>query len=147
MKSPAVQDTTDYRTLWIEALRSGDHQQGTSTMLRDSNGAMCCLGVACEVVDPDGWEADITEAQSIFGPRTRTELYFGKDGSERFDASPPQWVMDLVGIDRNTVNRLINLNDCERKTFNQIADWLEAKWEAEEGRPRSRSRARAKVSA
>lgn len=38
---------------WLEALRSGNYKQG-SHRLRDGN-TFCCLGVLCDIIDPDGW--------------------------------------------------------------------------------------------
>jgi hypothetical protein len=42
--------------LWVEALRSGEYQQGRH-FLNDGDGHYCCLGVLCELyrkhVDPD----------------------------------------------------------------------------------------------
>lgn len=40
---------------WIHALRSGSYKQGKYT-LRDIGNNFCCLGVLCDVVDPDRWE-------------------------------------------------------------------------------------------
>lgn len=42
---------------WVAALRSGTYKQ-TKGYLR-VNDAMCCLGVACDLIDPDGWESTI----------------------------------------------------------------------------------------
>ena len=33
---------------WTKALRSGNYDQGTGTLLDD--GHFCCLGVACDIV-------------------------------------------------------------------------------------------------
>lgn len=45
----------DIRNRWMEALRSGKYKQ-TRYKMQDSEG-YCCLGVLCDVVDPDGWKA------------------------------------------------------------------------------------------
>ena len=48
------------KDLWIEALRSGDYEQGREALCRvDSSGnaRYCCLGVLAEVVEgEDAWE-------------------------------------------------------------------------------------------
>jgi hypothetical protein len=41
---------------WCEALESGRYKQGRSALRRDD--AFCCLGVACDLLDPTGWRAD-----------------------------------------------------------------------------------------
>ena len=39
---------------WIKALRSGDYKQGTDC-LRSNTNQYCCLGVACDLIDPALW--------------------------------------------------------------------------------------------
>lgn len=51
------------RTKWLPALKSGLYRQTTGRMFRNFMESqipqMCCLGVACDVLDPEGWhEAD-----------------------------------------------------------------------------------------
>ena len=38
---------------WVRALRSGKYEQATGA-LRNEDG-FCCLGVLCDVYDPDKW--------------------------------------------------------------------------------------------
>ena len=52
----------DIKDKWLEALRSGAYNQTTSRLKRrDEQGAMyyCCLGVLCDIVDPEGWDDDL----------------------------------------------------------------------------------------
>lgn len=39
---------------WIRALRSGKYKQGHDR-LRTEDNRFCCLGVVCDIVNPDGW--------------------------------------------------------------------------------------------
>ena len=39
---------------WLKALRSGKYKQGKH-YLRDQDNAFCCLGVLCELIDPNRW--------------------------------------------------------------------------------------------
>ena len=39
---------------WVAALRSGKYKQ-TRKRLKDKDGSMCCLGVACDLIAPDDW--------------------------------------------------------------------------------------------
>lgn len=41
---------------WVEALRSGEYEQGKRRLCRD--GKHCCLGVACEVAIKNGVEIE-----------------------------------------------------------------------------------------
>lgn len=37
---------------WVEALRSGDYEQGQERLVRD--GKYCCLGVLCDLAEQEG---------------------------------------------------------------------------------------------
>jgi hypothetical protein len=41
---------------WIDTLRSGKYQQGRHQLRRDD--AYCCLGVLCDMYDPNQWAPD-----------------------------------------------------------------------------------------
>lgn len=45
----------DHIIRWVEALRSGDYKQAYEA-LRVEGVGYCCLGVYCDLVEPDGWE-------------------------------------------------------------------------------------------
>lgn len=100
----------DFAKQWVAALRSGEYQQGTGRLRY--KGRYCCLGVACNLYDPDGWEGDV---------------YAGI--SERL----PDHVMTALGLrmssgqcSREGVNTsLVDLND-SGLTFAEIADVIEA---------------------
>lgn len=47
MSDPKPLTPAEARRLWVEALRSGEYEQGR-TWLRE-NDRYCCLGVACEL--------------------------------------------------------------------------------------------------
>jgi hypothetical protein len=40
---------------WTHALRSGEYKQG-KRFLRSSSDEYCCLGVICDLYDPEAWE-------------------------------------------------------------------------------------------
>jgi hypothetical protein len=44
----------EYKQKWVEALRSGEYKQGKG-VLRSKSDEYCCLGVLCDIVDPEGW--------------------------------------------------------------------------------------------
>ena len=50
---------TEYTQKWLDALRSGEYEQGTEHLYKD--GKYCCLGVALEVMNgfPTGY-GDLT---------------------------------------------------------------------------------------
>ncbi len=96
---------------WTTALRSGEYRQGREN-LRVEAGAgrpplYCCLGVLADLLDPDGWEED--------------NLHRGMDAT----LSPR--VLEEVGLASADQDRLIELNDECRASFEIIADWIDAR--------------------
>ena len=106
---------------WVVALRSGEYQQGHSTLYNATNDTYCCLGVACEVALANGIELP----KRMVGVRT-----FYNDNS----ADLPIKVVNWLGLTANDPmlltssddeNTAIGLNDSKRYTFNHIADAIE----------------------
>lgn len=112
----------DVKERWVAALRSGKYKQGNGMLRID--GAFCCLGVLCDVVNPSGWGAELP-----MGSSGHVAVYFG----EQTAGLTPE-VMALAGLDCDLGDRvsidgerdlLSTHNDCG-KTFEQIADAIEA---------------------
>src|SRR4051794_35352962 len=91
---------------WVDALRSGKYKQGKG-LLRDFNDNYCCLGVLCEIA---GISASLDHC--ISGSRY---TYLG------YSSNLP------LKIWLNThESELMGLNDSLKKSFNEIADYIEA---------------------
>jgi hypothetical protein len=105
--------TLDLKRKWIAALRSGEYRQAQNG-LRTSDG-YCCLGVLCDIVDPDGWS------------QTNVGAYRHPLGT---------WDGFLISISALGMERIPNQydlaekNDSEGWTFEQISDYIE-KYESE----------------
>ncbi len=97
---------------WVEALRSGEYKQ-VSGILRahfyEESPKHCCLGVLCDIVNPDGWVGN-----SVF-----------KYGEEEISGELPKALRKKLEIHPNTQRRLIDLNDTVGASFDEIADWIE----------------------
>ena len=93
----------DMKAKWLEALRSGDYKQGRNALKQD--GCFCCLGVLCDIIDPNGWNE-----------------YGHFDGDRNYLSSG---VKETVGMTPWEVSQVADMNDCERKSFTEIADWIE----------------------
>jgi len=115
----------EIKAKWLDALRSGKYQQTTNVLRRERHGAAsyCCLGVLCEVVDPDGvW----MESGSGQGANNRT---FGF-GTPQADGFPPKRVSVAAGLSAGEMQHLSAMNDGattapeEGATFLEIADWI-----------------------
>lgn len=89
---------------WTAALRSGKVAQAQGALHK--NGAMCCLGVLCSIVQPYYWESDIPDLGT-------TDIHAVYDG-----------------LSYETCIELGNMNDGTggqlHYTFSQIADWIDA---------------------
>lgn len=112
---------------WVDALRSGEYEQGTGQLSRD--GEYCCLGVLCELAHKKGLlDKDIDSLGS------GNVIY--TDGDDRDEMMPPVSIRRWAGIDDWTVERedededwveteLAVLNDDNGYSFDEIADLIE----------------------
>lgn len=104
---------------WTAALRSGEYKQGKG-LLKDPEGRYCCLGVACEVAIKNGLDLKI-------------EVIPDESGATTYDGSYltlPKAVADWLGYVRSEPKLggkvLTAMNDHEDKTFEEIADHIDA---------------------
>ena len=94
----------ELKAKWLKALRSGDYQQSKFT-LRDARGH-CCLGVLCDIVDPDAWRTDETHTTGW--------------GNRHYNQ-----VRGFPFLTDNQSVRLSYLNDKNDLSFEQIAVFIE----------------------
>lgn len=90
---------------WIAALRSGEYEQGHRQLAvarkAEQPYLYCCLGVLCEVMN------------------------YHPNPSE-FEAYLPTTIAGEAEVGSQDEETLVRLNDRERKTFSEIAEWIEA---------------------
>ncbi len=111
----------EVKVRWLAALRSGQYQQGKGR-LRSEDNEYCCLGVLCDLLEPEAW----TLVQS-------EHRYAHRDGSVAF---PPFEVTYKVLVGSTPPAswrtaaaafwRLARLND-DGQTFDAIATEIEKK--------------------
>lgn len=90
----------EVKKLWVEALRSGNFKQGRG-FLQPTEDKYCCLGVLCRLPG---------------SPRENEKRLSGSfPGKDVYDWS------SLIFI-----NALVEMNDVEEKSFDKIADYIEA---------------------
>lgn len=100
---------------WVEALRSGKYAQGKAA-LKYKTGEHCCLGVLCDLADPEGWveaEAKDSRANLYAWREPKRTGYPGQDIAS---------LSDITGVD---LYDLAELND-NGATFEQIASIIES---------------------
>lgn len=106
----------DVKERWVAALRSGDYKQGRKR-LRTLEDSFCCLGVLCDVVHPDVWVK-----------REDDDCYAIQEGNSphsHFSGYIPINLADELGIDDSQQSVLVQMNDCKKKSFAEIADYIE----------------------
>ncbi len=119
---------TENITKWVEALRSGDFEQGKGA-LRDASGKYCCLGVACEISPV----VELREHEYHAIPN-----YVSKtDDRDYSQATLPAAVREWLGVeasnphvtdDHGIEHALATWNDVEEADFDKIADLIELKY-------------------
>lgn len=123
---------------WLEALRSGKYQQG-SGQLREvhyceewSDTYHCCLGVLADIAgaplslfEDDGF---LGSGQSISTSSDNADHFGlgpqGNEGDPQYEADEPR---SLTTLQR----KLASMND-NRRSFAEIADWIEINVPAEQ---------------
>ena len=99
---------------WIAALRGGKYHKTTGMLCRVVSGqsSHCCLGVACRVAIKNGIDIVVKNI----------------GGSVEFDGNQsdlPIKLMKLFGVDGADQGNLIRMNDADRVSFRQIANYIE----------------------
>ena len=116
-----MKTVSEYRTLWVDALRSGTYPQAQRYLRRDTG--FCCLGVLCDLVkdEVDGEWIEAYDGYAFLSGGARDN--FGN--RPRDTAALPLVIRDLVDLGTN-LDVLMFMNDVDHKSFDEIADYIEA---------------------
>lgn len=119
---------TELKNKWLAALRNGEYKQATG-YLKTQDG-FCCLGVLCDIIDPDAWD------NKLSGLENRSYAWdsggFGKSYYELpnhvlHDIGVPRY-HEAISVEENssqlTQSYLANKND-GGASFSDLADWIE----------------------
>lgn len=124
--------------LWVEALRSGEYEQGFGELERlgrGEKGQHCCLGVATRVAMAGG--ALVEAIVSEDDPATRfmsvldagcsypTVGHLPRAAAEWFGLPVPSVTTDVEVMYGDRMTKLTALNDGEKLSFDEIADLIE----------------------
>lgn len=103
------------RDAWVQSLRSGLYPQIQGQLCRKEKGGLgfCCLGVLADVVDPAAWGAP---PEDEGGTRYFSGAWMG--------SLPSEFKVE-VGLRDYEQRALVTQNDVDKKTFPEIADWIE----------------------
>lgn len=95
---------------WVASLLDGSYKQGTG-LLNNGVGDFCCLGVLCDLVDPDKW-------LGCEGYSSRKS--FRIIGSDHYLTEEQKKEFGIKDKEHSTV---VNMND-SGKTFAEISTWI-----------------------
>jgi hypothetical protein len=115
----AAQITANLRA-WIHDLRTTDAKQDAG-QLRTADDGYCCLGRACVILGADWAKPDRASACEVLPAVVRVLV----DGVEDHSYMPAAYKA-AMGLTDADVATCVRLNDSERKTFPEIAAWLES---------------------
>ena len=101
----------EFKAKWLEKLRDKSYKQGLY-YLRNGRNEFCCLGVACDIYDPNKWIRIIAD---------NLEYY----EYDRCNATVPPELRVIVGLSNEDLTTLMYMNDSRGHTFEEIADWIE----------------------
>ncbi len=121
----------EYKTKWINALRSGEYKQGKGQLRYSINGLelFCCLGVLCDIVikeNPDIGKWGFEDKSKV---TDKVDAHLEIDG-ESYGGYLPFKICDITGVSTKgefNENRptLASYNDIQGYGFNEIADLIE----------------------
>lgn len=106
----------EFKQKWVTALRSGEYKQGTSwlyTYLGDDTFEYCCLGVAACVLDIPIANMNWATLSAITHPNLTQDIIGA------ISQLPDDGILQSYQV------RLMGMNDGEKKTFPEIADYIE----------------------
>lgn len=115
----------ELKTSWLEALRSGNYKQCTGKLCNviSTNKSYCCLGVLLDVAKSKGFDMDITDAPHDYPGDNYCMRFTYKQNSS--DGELPNSFREEVGISNVHEQQLIDMNDDDRSSFTEIADYIE----------------------
>jgi hypothetical protein len=105
---------------WVDELRSGRRKQGYGGLRKVEDDSFCCLGVLCEIICPNQW------VERGVGVPFYAITYEEADGRPAYGGGlMPNALSKRVGLSSYDKNDLMVMNDQQKKTFPEIADWIE----------------------
>lgn len=116
---------------WLEALRSGNYAQATGRLCKvidrttdDPTYGYCCLGVLTDLYRKDTnigkWIAD---GRGYYAGK---DFHVGEEEIFRASNDIPVATRSWSNLtDEFARSELVKLNDGDKKTFSEIADWIE----------------------
>lgn len=134
------------RAIWVEALRSNRYEHGKEYLhriLTSGRSKFCCLGVACDLLDPSGWldSRSMREYAHLKGTEDEIPLPSPTTVSDRHQSFyyvvnendisesehyPPYSVFEMMGVkDPMEFVQILAVANDNRESFGDIARFIE----------------------
>lgn len=122
----------EIKTLWLDALRSGEYKQGKHALHRLADNSFCCLGVLCDVVVKSDMVDIVVEEHSGVSVYNGDALTLPLAIAEVAQINPFGGLLDGGAVWSSgghlPYRELTEINDYTDLTFNEIADIIEEKF-------------------
>lgn len=124
----------ELRDKWVQALRSGEYRQDTKALMQQpifDEPGYCCLGILCMVsglgvLKPGCFTYRNPEYDhSTGGTQWDDDDVVLLPEVELQDEELDDTLRKTFGLSNDNHGRLIEMNDYEKKSFAEIADWIE----------------------
>jgi hypothetical protein len=100
----------EFKEKWLAKLQDGSYDKGMN-QLRNADDTYCCLGVACDILDPDGWNKG----------REDTATYYWMHG--RDITFMPTSLSKSIGLELAEQADLVELNDLN-ETWGLVIEYI-----------------------
>lgn len=121
---------------WVDALRSGEYVQGRGVLCKADTGAMCCLGVAADVLldtnwhlmkDPDDDRVDVYGLRASIGQTTweNSTVELSNEYLEEIGITPDEQIHLVQLNDGGISYKDGKISTTRPRSFDQIAKWIE----------------------
>ena len=108
----------EIKAKWVKALRSGEYRQ-TRQKLRGRNGAMCCIGVLCDIQGAEWGDPSRYKTSDL-------KFSYAIKGTDEYVDAPKRYI---AGVHKKSRRRLMKMNDgideFHKHSFAEIADYIE----------------------
>jgi len=106
---------------WLTALRSGEYKQTTGSLYNIQDQGYCCIGVAARIKYPLHYLKDKNDRYA--GTLQGNNKCINSDTKYKLSKIPQELKRSVNA--NNFVSQLVNLNDDEEYSFEEIAEWIE----------------------
>lgn len=106
----------EFAEKWVTALRSGEYKQIREALYKQDQCGYCCLGVAGVI---NGIPNDTMSNVGELGELSDDNLF------DAYEDLRNQYKLPIDILRGDLVKILVDMNDYQKKSFHEIAEWIE----------------------